>query len=380
MRVLYFSRDYTPHDHRFLSALAETEHSVYYLRLERQNRPLEERPLPAQVQPVAWQGGQSPAGWRDYPRLLRGVRRVIRETKPDVIHAGPVQSAGFLAALSGFRPLVTMSWGSDLLVDADRSAWMRWVTRYTLGRTTLMAGDCRAVQDKAATFGFPSERVALFPWGVDLQRFQPGSAAAFRARLGWQNAFVVLSLRTWEPLYGVDVVARGFARAARQRPQLRLLLLGGGSQAGLLRSILQQEGVLEQVYLGGQINGDELPLYYQAADVYVSASHSDGSSVSLMEALASGLPALVSDIPGNREWITTGREGWIFPDGDDQSVTAGILRAMDMGEALAEVRAAARALAEQRANWRMNFQRLLAAYDLALSLQRAAGKPAAQSS
>lgn len=380
MKILYFSRDYTPHDHRFLSALAETAHSVYFLRLERQKRQLESRPLPARVEQVAWGGGQAPAGWRDYPRLLRGARRVIRKIKPDVIHAGPVQSAGFLAALSGFRPLVTMSWGSDLLMDADRSAWMRWVTRYTLARSTVLAGDCRAVQDKAAAFGFPPERVVLFPWGVDLQRFQPGRAADLRARLGWQDAFVVLSLRTWEPLYGVDVLVRGFARAARQRPQLRLLLLGGGSQAGLLRSILQQQGVLEQVYFGGQINGDELPVYYQAADVYVSASHSDGSSVSLMEALASGLPALVSDIPGNREWITTGQDGWLFPDGDDQAITAGILRALDLGGQLAEVRSAARALAEQRANWQINFQRLLAAYDLALSLQRSAGKTAPQSS
>ncbi|MEN4013006.1 MAG: glycosyltransferase [Chloroflexota bacterium] len=380
MKILYFSRDYTPHDHRFLSALAETAHSVYFLRLERQKRQLESRPLPARVEQVAWGGGQAPAGWRDYPRLLRGARRVIRKIKPDVIHAGPVQSAGFLAALSGFRPLVTMSWGSDLLMDADRSAWMRWVTRYTLARSTVLAGDCRAVQDKAAAFGFPPERVVLFPWGVDLQRFQPGRAADLRARLGWQDAFVVLSLRTWEPLYGVDVLVRGFARAARQRPQLRLLLLGGGSQAGLLRSILQQQGVLEQVYFGGQINGDELPVYYQAADVYVSASHSDGSSVSLMEALASGLPALVSDIPGNREWITTGQDGWLFPDGDDQAITAGILRALDLGRQLAEVRSAARALAEQRANWQINFQRLLAAYDLALSLQRSAGKTAPQSS
>jgi glycosyltransferase involved in cell wall biosynthesis len=380
LKILYFSRDYTPHDHRFLSALAETAHSVYFLRLERQKRQLESRPLPARVEQVAWGGGQAPAGWRDYPRLLRGARRVIRKIKPDVIHAGPVQSAGFLAALSGFRPLVTMSWGSDLLMDADRSAWMRWVTRYTLARSTVLAGDCRAVQDKAAAFGFPPERVVLFPWGVDLQRFQPGRAADLRARLGWQDAFVVLSLRTWEPLYGVDVLVRGFARAARQRPQLRLLLLGGGSQAGLLRSILQQQGVLEQVYFGGQINGDELPVYYQAADVYVSASHSDGSSVSLMEALASGLPALVSDIPGNREWITTGQDGWLFPDGDDQAITAGILRALDLGRQLAEVRSAARALAEQRANWQINFQRLLAAYDLALSLQRSAGKTAPQSS
>lgn len=370
MKVLYFSRDYTPHDHRFLSALAQTPHTIYYLRLERQSRQLEDRPLPPQVEQVVWQGGRQPVGWRDYPRLLADLRRVIRRLQPDVIHAGPIQSAAFLAALSGFHPLVSMSWGSDLLLDADRSAWMRWVTRFTLRRTTVLAADCRTVLEKAAQFGFPPQRVVLFPWGVDLARFQPGRADAFRARRGWQDAFVVLSLRTWEPLYGVDVVARGFARAARQNPRLRLLLLGGGSQAGLIRSIFEQEGVQEQVFFGGQVNGDDLPQYYQAADLYVSASHSDGSSVSLMEALASGLPVLVSDIPSNREWITPGREGWLFADGDDRALSEGILRAAGQPEGLKEMRLAARRLAEERANWQVNFQRLLDAYQLALEIEQ----------
>lgn len=370
MKLLYFSRDYTPHDHRFLSALAQTPHTIYYLRLERQSRQLEDRPLPPQVEQVVWQGGRQPVGWRDYPRLLADLRRVIRRLQPDVIHAGPIQSAAFLAALSGFHPLVSMSWGSDLLLDADRSAWMRWVTRFTLRRTTVLAADCRTVLEKAAQFGFPPQRVVLFPWGVDLARFQPGRADAFRARRGWQDAFVVLSLRTWEPLYGVDVVARGFARAARQNPRLRLLLLGGGSQAGLIRSIFEQEGVQEQVFFGGQVNGDDLPQYYQAADLYVSASHSDGSSVSLMEALASGLPVLVSDIPSNREWITPGREGWLFADGDDRALSEGILRAAGQPEGLKEMRLAARRLAEERANWQVNFQRLLDAYQLALEIEQ----------
>jgi glycosyltransferase involved in cell wall biosynthesis len=268
-----------------------------------------------------------------------------------------------------------MSWGSDLLLDAERSAWMRWVTRFTLRRTTVLAADCRTVQEKAAGFGFSRERVVLFPWGVDLTRFQPGRADEFRARRGWQDAFVVLSLRMWEPLYGVDVVARGFARAARQNRRLRLLLLGGGSQAGLIRNIFQQEGVLEQVYFGGQISGDDLPQYYQAADLYVSASHSDGSSVSLMEALASGLPVLVSDIPSNREWVTHGREGWLFADGDDQALSEGILRAAGQPEVLVDMRQAARRLAEQRANWSLNFQRLLEAYQLAMDLTRSPLSP-----
>ena len=370
MKILYFSRSYTPHDHRFLNALAGTPHSVSFLQLEPAKRQTEIRPVPAMAEVIPWRGGQAPFRWQDVPALAADLQSVVKEHQPDVIHAGPVQSAGYIAAKSGFQPLVTMSWGSDLLLDADRNDWWQRVTRYTLKRTTVLAGDCLAVQQKAARFGFPAERAVLFPWGVDLQRFVPGQAENFRAGLGWQDTFVVLSLRSWEPLYGVDTLVRGFARAAQQAPNLRLLLLSGGSQADVIRAILAQHQVLDRVHFAGQIGQEDLPLYYHAADLYVSASHSDGSSVSLMEALACGLPALVSDIPGNREWLANSPAGWLFPDGDDQAVTDGILRAYRRRTELQPVRAAARTLAEKRANWPENFKRLLAAYELAQELVR----------
>jgi len=191
-----------------------------------------------------------------------------------------------------------------------------------------------------------------------------------RAQLGWQKAFVVLSVRSWEPLYGVDVLVRGFALAAHKAPDLRLLLLSGGSQAERLRASLAQHNLLDRVHFAGQIGQKDLPDYYHAADLYVSASHSDGSSVSLMEALACGLPALVSDIPGNREWLTDSPAGWLFPDGDAQAVADGILKAYAQRKSLQPVRSAARTLAERRANWSENFKKLLTAYELAQQLAR----------
>jgi len=369
-RILYFSRSYTPHDHRFLSALAETPHTVAFLQLEPAQRTTETRQIPDGIEVIPWLGGQKTFRWRDAPALSADLQRVIDAYQPDVIHAGPVQSAAYIAAKSGFEPLLTMSWGSDLLLEADKNAWMQRVTRYTLKHTTLLAGDCLAVQQKAADFGFPAERVVLFPWGVDLQRFTPGRNTALRKQLGWQDAFVVLSLRSWEPLYGVDVLVRGFALAAQQAPDLRLLLLSGGSQAEVLRGILAQHNLLERVHFAGQIGQQELPAYYQAADLYVSASHSDGSSVSVMEALACGLPSLVSDIPGNREWLADSPAGWLFPDGDAQAVAAGILKAYEQRDTLQPRQSAARVLAQKRANWPENFKKLLAAYELAQQLAR----------
>jgi len=369
MKVLYFSRDYTPHDHRFLSALAETDHEVYYLRLERRGHQQESRMLPAHVTLVPWVGGQAPYDPKNNRKLFRDLKRVLRKVKPDVIHAGPVQTAAWMAAKTGFEPLVTMSWGSDLLVDAEKSDQMRRMTRFTLRHTSVLVGDCDAVRQKAVSFGFPSKRVVTFPWGVDLSRFTPaGGDQDLRTRAGWDEDFVVLHLRSWEPVYGVDVFARAFVRAAQERPQLRLFLLGNGSLAGQLRQILMP--VMHQVQFVGQVGQEKLPAYYRASDLYVSASHSDGSSVSLMEALASGLPALVSDIPGNQEWISERQEGWLFPDGDANTQAEKLIQAVDERESLEAYRQQARKLAEERADWPRNFEKLLDAYQMALSEEK----------
>jgi L-malate glycosyltransferase len=376
MRILYFTRDYSTHDHRFLSALQKTGHKIYYLRLERRGHPLEDRSLPAGVEQVAWAGGRGGVSLRDGPHLLSDLKRVIRITKPDLIQSGPLQTAAFLAALAGFRPLVSMSWGYDLLQDAQRNIFWKWATRFTLSRSAVMVGDCATIRQRARYFGMPDEAIVTFPWGVDIQHFTPGDAPAPGA-LRVSNAsekktgvkatspFTLLSTRGWEPIYGVDVIAKAFVQAARQCPELHLFLLGNGSQANELRSIFLSGGVLERVHFPGQVTQADLPRYYRAADLYVSASHSDGTSISLLEAMACGRPALVSDIPGNCEWVSPEQEGWLFPDGSAPGLANAMLAAVEQRSKLADMGHAARALVEKRGNWEENFPKLLQAYDLA---------------
>ena len=367
MRILYFTRDYTPHDHRFLAALAETEHEVLYLRLERGKRQVEDRPVPPHISEVQWEGGKSHFRWRHVPFLLSSLKQVLSVVKPDLIHAGPVQQPAFLAALSGFHPLLTMSWGFDLLKDMDRNIWWRWITKFTLERTDVLACDCYTVQQKAEENGFPPQRAIMFPWGVDLDRFSPGEGADFRSRMGWQDAFILLSNRSWEPNYGVDIVARAFAQAAMINPQIRLLLLGGGSQDILIKGILSAHGLLDRVHFAGQVSNNDQTIFYRAADLFVSASHVDGSSVSLMEALACGIPVLVSDIPSNLEWVKEGEQGFVFKDGDSTALKNRIIEASSHPDRLRTMGLKARATAEDRADWRKNFNVLLQGYQLAYS-------------
>jgi glycosyltransferase involved in cell wall biosynthesis len=176
-----------------------------------------------------------------------------------------------------------------------------------------------------------------------------------------------LHLRAWEHFYGAETVLRAFLFLAPKHPQLRLLMPGGGSQAGRFKRLIEKSGFADRVYLPGKVAQADLPAYYHAADLYLSASKSDGSSVSLMEALACGVPALVSDIPGDREWVDEGKQGWLFPVGDGVTLTDKIELAMQDRAALRSISQQARVTAEARADWQRNKLGLQRAYELAVA-------------
>jgi L-malate glycosyltransferase len=364
MKIIYFSKNYTPHDYRFLSSLSQTDHEVYYLRLEANKRQTEDRPVSEKIHQILWAGGRHEFRWRDVPRLARDLRRLVREIKPDLIHAGPIQSCAFLAVLSGFRPVLAMSWGYDLVMDADKSAWMKWVTRYTLKRSAFFVSDANVSRDKAVAFGMDPQKTVIFPWGTDIEHFTPKNFTRSN-----HQPFTLFCSRTWEPIYGVDVLAKAFVKAASANPDVNLILLGGGSQGAKIRQILTSGNVMERVHFGGHVAQKDLPRWYHMADLYISPSHVDGSSVTLMEALASGLPCLVSDIPGNQEWIEEGVNGWLFRDANVDDLAGKILNAMKNRDSFPKIGEAARRTAEQKADWKKNFGKLLETYEIVSSLR-----------
>ena len=381
MKILYFSRNYTPHDYRFLSSLSKTKHEIFYLKLEADQRQIEDRSVPENVQQILWAGGQHEFRWRDLPRLTFDFRRLTKEIRPDLIHAGPIQTCAFIAVLSGFRPILTMSWGYDLVQEAERNSWMKRITTYVLHNSAFFTSDAQVTRDRAVAFGMNPEGTVIFPWGTDLKHFSPKPLVQSDNRKHLhrtqvqvsktvsRKSFTLFCNRTWESIYGVDVLAKAFVKVAMINPNVNLILLGEGSQGAKIRQILMNGGVLDRVHFGGHVTYVDLPRWYHMADIYISPSHVDGSSVSLLEALASGLPCLVSDIPGNQEWIENGVNGWLFRDGDADNLAERILYAIENRRSFKRISESARKTAEQKADWKKNFGKLLEAYEKVMPLR-----------
>ena len=123
--------------------------------------------------------------------------------------------------------------------------------------------------------------ISNFPGELICNHFTPTGSTNLRAKLGWQDKTVFLSMRSFENLYDVKSIVHAFFQASDLRQDLRLMVFGQGTQETLLKEIVEAGGFEEKVYFGGHASLEELPDIYRSADLYISASHSDGASVSL---------------------------------------------------------------------------------------------------
>ena len=214
--------------------------------------------------------------------------------------------------------------------------------------------DSEPTQLIAEDLGVSRDRIELIPWGVDLDLFDPIGPRAAHPELP-MNSRVVLSARSHEPLYRVGDIVTAFERArSLVNDDVYLVVLNDGPLTEEMRA-----GAGDHTLFLGRVSERELAAWLRRSDLYVSSSETDGSSVTLLQAMACGTPVLVSDIPGNREWVYEDLTGGIFPLGDVGALTRALTTALSdakVGESIDRAIAQVRL----RADWSGNSPRFTA--------------------
>jgi glycosyltransferase involved in cell wall biosynthesis len=370
VRILYLTDNNSVHNRRFLEKLVFAGYEVWSWNLTATHVPENGLPsggLPTNVASIvstkSVDRGESPGRYRE---LLPQLQSVLKDLQPALVHAGPVQSAGYLAALADFHPMLLMSWGSDLLVEAERNSEWKQATEFALQKTDAFFCDCDTVRKKADSFRvFSDSEVVQFPWGVKQGVFSPVGPLPPGDRFRRSAATTTfIYTRSYDPLYGTDVLLDAFLRARSANPSLRLLLLGSGSQDQSIRSFVQAHDLNDAVSVLGPQPAEELPMWFRAADAYVSCAKSDGTSISLLEAMATGLPVVVTDIPSNREWVGEPENGWLAPVGSPAGVADRMLRVAKLTpQERKTISQCNQRVVAERADLDKNFPRLLEIYE-----------------
>jgi L-malate glycosyltransferase len=266
---------------------------------------------------------------------VRWIGRLLRELRPDVVHAHWLPGFAFFAAVAGAQPLVAMAWGSDVF-RARRLQTL--ANRVTVRRAALVMADSQALLDRLVPLG--ARRCELVNWGVDLSLFKVGDRSALKASLGLGSGPVVLSPRSLMPVYNPRTIIDAFAQVAAERDDVQLVL----KHMGVVREDL---GPLpDRVHVVSNVDYAQMPAYYGAADVCVSIASSDSAPRSVFEAMACGAPCVLSDLPWVHEQIADEREALIVPIERD-AVASAIRRLLEDSELARGIAVRGRALAER---------------------------------
>ena len=263
--------------------------------------------------------------------FMRAVifRRYIRRLDPNLLIGNGVSGTnpyGFCCALSGFHPFVVLVWGSDILVEAKNSFLLRIVAKFVLKKADGVIVDSEIKSQAALALGCQKTKIWKFPWGIDLEAFRSGTDAFdIKRKMCWENNKIVISTRNHFPIYGVDYLISAIPMVVEQVPDARFLIIGEGPNTKMLKKMVEDLNIKDYVSFTGKVPNICLPKYLNIADIYVSTSLSDGASNSLLESMACALPVVVSDIPGNREWVTDGKNGFLVPVKDAKALAEKIV-------------------------------------------------------
>lgn len=292
--------------------------------------------------------------------------RAARANPFDLVVAGPLTDAAHVAVEADVAPVLGIAWGFDLLIEAKEAAGRERI-RATLPRLAWLHVDSHTLAGMAQELAMPAARITVAPWGIDTDVFRPASPAPDEStqELGGGDGRIVFSARSWEPMYDVATVIRGFAKAMATLPDLRLVLGGQGSQQGAVHGLIRELGLDAVTHLPGLLSPPEVLAWLRRSALYVSASHSDGTSLSLLEAMAVGLPCVVSDLPSNREWVVDPVVGRLFRVGDPQSLADAVVEQLT-APVLDEAARRRREIVLSRGDWSRNRVEFLDGVEAAL--------------
>ena len=215
-------------------------------------------------------------------------------------------------------------------------------------RVVMVLNPAMAEEAKAA--GLPAERLEWMPNPVDTARFAPlapAERAALRERLGLRaDTECIVFVGRMAPEKELPVLVRSFARVAAARPAAELVLIGDGPERAGLEAQVRELGLTGRVRFTGFMTEESVREWLRAADLFALLSSLEGFPVSLLEAMATGVPAVVSDIPANVQLIGQETGGLVTPLGDDAAVAAAMERLLSDAGLRARVCEAGRALVE----------------------------------
>jgi glycosyltransferase involved in cell wall biosynthesis len=256
------------------------------------------------------------------------LKRAIRKIRPDLIHVFYAYQELNTLVIYRFKPLVVTVMGGDILPDQSFNGRRRRPVKKMLDSADVITSKSLFLDLALNQIGNYAHKIRRVTWGVDTKRFHTGVDVGF-LRQRWniqKDELVFFCPRLCQPIYNKHLNIQAFAdylEQARPRTKGKLIvaeLFADEAYSRQLRGLVAKLGLTEQVCFVGAIPHQEMPAYFNLADIMVATPLSDGMPQSLYEAMACGTYPILGNLESYRELIQDGVNGRLVRVGDVEAL------------------------------------------------------------
>lgn len=267
-----------------------------------------------------------------------------------LIHAHWAIPTGLIGVFVGSllrKPLFVTVHGSDYRIAMASSSLLKRIFLYVCkkGRHIICVSEIQKWEIERE--GIQGEKISIYPMAIDEEFLEVGKnrKTDINSRL-----CTILSNRNLLPIYNISLLIRAIPMVLKEEPGTKFLIAGEGTEKKNLEREAKDLG--KSVKFIGRIPHKDMSGLLGRTEIYVSTSLYDGTSVSLLEAMACGAFPIVTDIPSNREWITDGENGFLVSADNETILAMKIIEAIRNPLLLEKVREKNKEIIEQKAIWK----------------------------
>ncbi len=325
--------------------------------------------------------------WAIVQTLAQRLDEIIPQLKPDILHAHSPALNG-LAALRMAKkynlPLVyeCRAFWEDAAVDhgttqegSVRYRLTKMLETHIFKHANAVTTICQGLRKDIISRGIAADKITVIPNAVDIEKFSYGVAAEadLLKELQLDGKTVLGFIGSFYAYEGLLLLLEALPSIIRHRPEVRLLLVGGGPQQQLICEKVAALNLRDYVILPGRVPHDQVQRYYNLVDILVYPRMAMRltdlvTPLKPLEAMAQGRLLVASDVGGHHELIRDRGTGYLFKAGDQDSLAETILAALDDQANWEAIRQAGRRYVEDERNWRVSVANYQAVYSNLLSM------------
>ncbi len=357
MKLLLLSDTYSEHTEKWALGLAESGFQIGIFSFNKSSYPWYEHPnITVFFEPDKKINAESNLTKLAYFKYVTVLKKIIKQFKPDILHAHYATSYGLVGALSGFHPFIISAWGTDVMRFPQKNFVAKSILKYNFKRANAICATSETIKEYIQQISIKD--VNVIPFGVNCNVFKKKEVVSNYAK----DNFVIGSIKPLESIYHIDVLIKSFGSIYKTNPQARLLIIGEGSEQAALEKLVNELAIQDVVSFTGRIPFNEVSDYFNQLNVLVNISAYESFGVSVIEAMACQVPVIVSDTGGLKEIISNDSLGIKVPVGDEASTTQAIEQLIQSPTRCAELGKNGRQLVLEKYSWEVNLQQMIDIY------------------